>query len=226
MGQLFANISYAFQKSIDNVSSDRGIIQHDAFNSRLNRGRSDFDRTNRFTAQWLYELPAPFESQLLRKALGGWNVGGMLTLQSGSMITVTGNTSANAIFAQPATVRPSFAPGKTLRDAVRSGRVQDRLELFFDPSVFVDSPEAWGDAGRNLIAGPFQRQLDFTLAKAFRLQERRKLEVRWELYNATNTPTFSNPASGLAVGGPGSAGRITSTIGGPRTMQGGARLMF
>jgi hypothetical protein len=221
----FANFGYAFQKSIDNVSADRGIIQHDAFNSRLNRALSDFNRTHRITAQWLYELPLRSDIRALQAVVGRWNIGGMLTLQSGSMVTVTGNSSANAVFAQPATVRPSFAPGKTLDDAVLSGSVKDRLERFFDPTVFVDSPESWGNAGRNLIRGPFQNQIDLTMSKLVRIQESARLEFRWELYNATNTPTFGNSAAALAVGGPGTAGPITSTIGGPRTMQGGVRLM-
>jgi hypothetical protein len=223
---LFVNVGYSFQKSLDNVSVDRGIIQHDAFNSRLNRGLSDFDRTHRLTAQWLYELPVRFDSRLLKAIAGGWNTGGMLTLQTGSMVTVTGNAAANAVFAQPSAVRPSFAPGKTLPDAILSGPAADRLERYFDPTVFVDSPEAWGDAGRNLIRGPVQKQLDLTLTKMFRMSESARLEVRWELYNATNTATFGNPAAALAVGGPGTAGRITTTIGGPRTMQGGLRVMF
>ncbi|HYO81339.1 MAG TPA: hypothetical protein VES20_08070, partial [Bryobacteraceae bacterium] len=222
MQALFANVGYAFQKSIDNVSVDRGVIQHDAFNSRLNRGLSDFDRAHRLTAQWVYEVPFARGHRLF----GGWNLSGMLTLQSGSMITVTGNSSANAVFAQPATVRPSFAPGRTLDDAILSGRVQDRLERYFDPTVFVDSSESWGNAGRNLIRGPVQRQLDLTISRNFSVAESSRAEFRWELYNVTNTPTFANPSAGLAVGGPGTAGRITSTIGGPRTMQGGIRFMF
>lgn len=50
--------------------------------------------------------------------------------------------------------------------------------------------------------------------------------VRWEVYNALNTPVFANPASTFAASGTGSAGRITSTIGGPRTMQLAARFTF
>jgi len=68
------------------------------------------------------------------------------------------------------------------------------------------------------------------------------LEFRWELFNATNTPTFANPASTIAAGTcipspsrqcapgtttqPGTAGRISSTIGGQRTMQAALKLTF
>jgi hypothetical protein len=46
------------------------------------------------------------------------------------------------------------------------------------------------------------------------------------MYNALNTPVFANPASTFAANGYGTAGQITSTIGGPRTMQLAARFLF
>ena len=69
-------------------------------------------------------------------------------------------------------------------------------------------------------------QLDLTLARSFRLADAHRVELRWEIYNALNTPVFANPASTFAANGAGTAGRITSTIGGPRTMQLAARYLF
>ena len=69
-------------------------------------------------------------------------------------------------------------------------------------------------------------QLDLTLARTLSLSARQRLEVRWEVYNALNTPVFANPASTFAANGYGTAGQITSTIGGPRTMQLAARFLF
>ncbi len=69
-------------------------------------------------------------------------------------------------------------------------------------------------------------QLDLTVARTFPLGARQRLEMRWEVYNVLNTPVFANPASTFAANGYGSAGRITSTVGGPRTMQLAARFTF
>ncbi len=69
-------------------------------------------------------------------------------------------------------------------------------------------------------------QLDVTLARGFSLGGRQRVEVRWEVYNALNTPVFANPASTFAANNFGNAGRITSTVGGPRTMQLAARVIF
>lgn len=223
---LTANVAYTWSKSIDNVSSDNAVVEHDANRQFLNRGRSDFDRAHRFTAGYYWAVPGRYESRMLRAVLGGWTQSGMITLQSGTPFSVLGNASTNAIWAQPSRVRLDVVPGKTLADAERSGRVQDRLDLFFDPSAFRDAPEWWGNSGRNILRGPAQQQFDFTLARTVPLREQVRAEFRWELYNAFNTPTFANPANTFATNGAGNAGRITATIGGPRTMQGAVRLSF
>ena len=217
------NFSYTWAKSMDNVSSDGGVIEHDGFNLANNRGPSDFDRTHRFTGVYVLELPAPARFKTL---LGGWSLSGLMTLQSGAPFSALGNATTNARWAQPSRVRPSFAPGKTIADARRDGRTQDRLSLFFNPSAFTDSLDTWGNAGRNILRGPSQVQYDFMLGKLIKIRESYQLEFRWETYNAFNQPTFTNPASTLAAGGPGTAGVIASTIGGPRTMQAALRFRF
>jgi hypothetical protein len=222
MGKLVTgNFSYTFAKSIDTVSSDSAIVEHDAFNIANNRGPSDFDRTHRFTAAYVVDVPTPAfaKSAFTKTLLGGWNLSGLATLQSGAPFSLIGNSTRNATFAQPSRVRLSMVPGKTAQDAVKSGSVQDRLNLYFDPSAFTDSLDQWGDSGRNILRGPNQIQYDFMFGKQFTLTDRYRVEFRWEMYNAFNSPVFNNPASTFAANGPGTAGVISSTIGGPRTMQ-------
>ncbi len=223
------NFSYTFAKSIDTVSSDNAIVEHNAFNIAANRGPSDFDRAHRFTAAYVLDLPAPrfADKRPFAKALlAGWNVSGLATLQTGTPFSLIGNSTRNATFAQPTRVRLSMVPGKTAADAVKSGPVQDRLNGYFDPSPFTDSLDQWGNSGRNILRGPSQVQYDFMFGKQFALTERYRLEFRWEMYNAFNSPVFANPASTFAANGPGTAGVISSTIGGPRTMQTALRLKW
>jgi len=85
--------------------------------------------------------------------------------------------------------------------------------------------------------------MDISLSKTTKLRESLGLEFRWEMFNVTNTPIFANPSATLAGGGVcvpspsrqcnpstttayGTIGRISSTIGGPRTMQGSLKLTF
>ena len=89
-----------------------------------------------------------------------------------------------------------------------------------------DSGDAWGDTGRNILRGPSQRQVDLSLSRRLPLFDRQQLELRWDVFNVLNEAVFANPASTFAANGPGNAGRITSTIGGPRTMQVGVKYVF
>jgi hypothetical protein len=51
----------------------------------------------------------------------------------------------------------------------------------------------FGSAGYDQLRGPGQRNLDFSLYKNFRVAEGHELQFRWEAFNFTNTPWFSNP---------------------------------
>lgn len=243
------NVAYTFSKSLDNLSSDTDQAQHDNTRLFLNRGVSNFDRPHRLTASFVVDLPGLNSNQpFLRGMTNGWRLSGLLTRQSGSPFTLLGNTARNAYQYQVTNVRPSFAPGRTMESALKSGRVQDRLgygtnDQYFDPTAFINSEDSWGNVGRNTLRGPRQSQMDIALSKTTKLRESVGLEFRWEMFNVTNTPIFANPSSTLAAGGTcvpspsrqcvpgtttayGTIGRITSTIGGPRTMQGALKLTF
>jgi len=222
------NFSYTLAKSIDNVSSDSAVVEHNAFDIANNRGPSDLHRQHRFTAAYVVDLPTPAfaRSTFAKTVLGGWNVSGLATLQSGAPFSLIGNSTRNATFAQPTRVRLSMAPGRTAQDAALSGPVQDRLAKYFDPSAFTDSLDQWGNSGRNIMRGPNQIQYDFMFGKQFVITERFRVEFRWEMYNAFNSPVFNNPASTFAANGPGTAGVISTTIGGPRTMQSALRFKW
>src|SRR5262249_21961843 len=118
------------------------------------------------------------------------------------------------------------APGRTVESATRSGRIQDLIDQFFDPAAFTNSGDSWGNAGRNILRGPRQIQFDFSLAKMTKIRESLNFEFRWEMFNAFNTPVFANPTATYPASGLGTVGRITSIIGGHRTMQAAMRLTF
>jgi hypothetical protein len=158
--------------------------------------------------------------------LGGWSLSGMAIVQSGTRFSIVGSSTSNAYFAQVARVRVDFAPGRTIANTNKDGSVQSRLDQYFDPTAFVNSEDHWGNSGRNILLGPSQKQVDFALAKALHLSEKYTGELRWEAFNAFNQATFTNPNSTLPAAGVGTMGAITSTIGGPRTMQVALRLKF
>ena len=224
---LTTNVAYTLSRSMDTLSSDGGLVEHDPRRPENNFGPSDYDRTHRLTTSFILEVPGAGGANTVASALTrNWSLSGIFTYQSGTPFSVIGNPTRNAFFAQVARPRVSFAPGKSIQDAVKSGPSQDRLDSYFDVTAFQDSLDQWGDTGRNILRGPSQMQLDLILARTLALTSRQRLEVRWEVYNALNRPVFANPASTFAANGYGTAGQITSTIGGPRTMQLAARFLF
>ena len=224
--RAYLTAGYTYGKALDTLSSDRSLVEHDPTRPENNYGLADYDRAHRLTGAWVLSLPGAGSGGWVNAVTRDWQVSGLLTWQSGTPFTVLGASTTNAIFAQVARVRLSYAPGMTLADAQGSGPTEARLDNYFNVAAFKDSGDAWGDTGRNILRGPSQRQVDLSLSRQLPLGGRQRIEVRWDVFNAFNEAVFANPASTFAANGPGNAGRITSTVGGPRTMQLGVKYVF
>src|SRR5262249_736647 len=184
--------------------------------------RTDQDRLHSFVSSFVYQLPWGPDRKWVRdgvlaQVIGGWQVSGFFTMQSGSPINFTMNNGANL-----------NAPGNTWRPnvsgtpAILGGIGPD--QPWFDSSVFSAPPNnTWGNAARNgVLDGPRYTNLDATIAKLFVLGHGIHGEVRADIFNLPNTPHFNNPNGAF---GNAQFGRITSSFG-ERTMRFGFRLMF
>jgi hypothetical protein len=69
-------------------------------------------------------------------------------------------------------------------------------------------------------------QLDLNVSRTFRVIERQRLELRWDIFNVMNMPVFGNPYAYISASGVGTSGQISQTVGGPRTMQLAVRYLF
>ena len=87
------------------------------------------------------------------------------------------------------------------------------------------STRARRTAGRNSVRGPGFFNYDFSVFKAFRLTETKRVEFRTEIYNLTNTPKFNQPNGNFSQS---SFGSVTSTINnaGEREVQFALRFLF
>ncbi|MBI4474942.1 MAG: TonB-dependent receptor plug, partial [Acidobacteria bacterium] len=154
--------------------------------------------------------------------LGGWSLSGVTTIQSGLPFSVTDSRAGN-IFG--ASSYAQFAPGKSASDAKLSGRTQDRLNRYFNTSVFGLPPAigngfGFGNSGRSILRGPGQTNFDMALRKSFKvggMNENGKLEFRSEFFNILNHAQFGLP--GNAVTNASSFGVISSTVVSPRIIQ-------
>jgi Carboxypeptidase regulatory-like domain/TonB dependent receptor len=223
--------AYTFGKSIDYYSG--GTINElvstpgDQRDWKTNRGRSDFDRRHRFVTSFVYDLPALVSnSSASRWLLNDWGVNGILTFQSGLPFSVIQAPDNNTI--QRANLRPTFTG-----DIEGSGRTQDRLNQYFNINAFAPSnltggffdPRApFGNTGRNILTGPGQKNVDFSVVKFIPFTESVRGEFRTEFFNLFNWANFANPNSNISI--PATFGRITQTSAGPRVIQFAFKLDF
>ena len=213
--------SYTWSHTLDvSTDSNGGGAPMIPYNWRADYGNSNWDIRHRFVASYLWEIPFfKNANSWVRNAFGNWQVNGITTMQSGMPFNVTdskdtANTSSGG----------SYRPNLVHAASADCGRAH--LTGCIDPSAFVEIPTtifAYGNAGRNLLRGPHLFTTDLSLFKNFRIYERVRLEFRFEAFNFTNSPQFSNPA---ATFGTASFGNITATSIENRDIQLGAKLVW
>jgi hypothetical protein len=104
-----------------------------------------------------------------------------------------------------------------------SGSRGQRVAQWFPTSSFVPAAlGTFGNAGRNILIGPGNFNVDFSVLKNIPVTEHRRLQYRAEFFNLFNHALLGNP--GTTLGSP-SFGRITSA-GDPRILQMALKLYF
>jgi hypothetical protein len=261
--QLLA--SYTYSKSIDNASGQNGLDTHitlgNQFDPNANRGVSDFDRTHRLVVSFLWDLPRPAfaeRSTAGRLLFSDWQIAGITTAMSGQPFDIVDSASGSFYFGANSGVllsRPSWASGAT-RDTATSNVPPS---YFFNPSAFVRPvvqagqpiPSSngmavagaqgtdIGNVGRNVLRGPSQFNVDFSVIRRFPIGESKSIEFRAEFFNLFNhvnlaipisnfnaVPTTSISSTGQIFGDAGDFGRITATSNNPRLIQVAVKFNF
>ena len=234
-------VAYTWSKWIDNLiftGGDEATFGDDdqiqnIYDLRNERSMSINHVPHRVVFSPIFELPfgrgkkwmnvrGPFDW-----VLGGWQLSGILTMQSGSPFGVT-------VVNGPRDILGDDADGTNLRADVvgsldlPSGQkgtpaIGQRGIQWFNPAAFGPPAQfRHGNSARTIMLGPGFVTLDSAVSKNFRFFERYRLQFRWEAFNATNTPVFGSPGSGL-----GGAGFGVSTAGATdREMQFALKLYF
>jgi len=218
--------SYVFSKFMDDVTAAfevgavGGGIQN-YYDRRSEWARSGNDIRHRVAASSTYELPFGrgrkwMSRGLLASIAGGWNLGTIITLQSGpplGLVTQVNNTN-------------SFNPGSQRVDVLRDPSLpkdQRSLAQWFDTTAVAQPPQfTFGNAGRAILESPGFANVNLSLLKNFVITERWNLQFRAEAFNALNRANFNDP--GRALGSP-TFGMINSAED-PRNLQLGLKLQF
>ena len=176
---------------------------------QFDRGPSDFDRTHRVVASFVYSLPALRSSPAaVRYLVGGWGLSGIFTGQTGYPFTVTyGKDASGTALSSDRAVLLSNA-------TIGSGACGTAAPCvdYLVPSAFgAPAAGTYGNLGKGSLRGPNLISYNGGLTKDFPLfKERVRFQFRAEYFNLFNRVNFSNPATSLTGAG---FGRITSTLG-------------
>jgi len=196
---FLANATYVFSKAIDDASTLGGrsasilscaqACAQNWLDLEAERSLSSFNRIHTLNLIFQYSTGMGTRGGTLINGWKGvllkdWTLGPSLTLGSGLPLTPTvpGLVATGATL--PGTMRAEYLGGPLA--AVSAG-------YGFNPSAFgAPASGQWGDAGRNIITGPMQFNLNASAARVFRFGERRSMDVRFDGTNVLNHVTWAS----------------------------------
>jgi hypothetical protein len=199
--------SYTFSKSIDDTSGIRTqgfdtLFPQNSDCIACERGLSSFDVRHRSVTSILYDLPLGkgkrlnINNAVLNGIAGGWQTGGIVTMQTGIPGTLSIGGVDNAATSDGGYDRPNstgasvFAPNRT-------------PSRWLNPAAFTEAPPGFfGSVGRDTIEGPGIFNFDMEVHKQFRMpyREGHVLQFRLEAFNVLNHPNWGMPNLNILSG--------------------------
>ncbi len=183
--------NYTWSKAMDIADAGATLPSNGLDAAGSSYGPANFDRTHVFSALYTYELPIgvgkPWLSGmgwLSKQVLGGWQVSGITTLQSGLpfLVTATDLSNTGGIHTQVA-------------DRVCNGNLPSdkrSIAAWFTTSCFTQpSAGRLGNSGRDILRAPGSANFDLSAFKRFPFGEQRWVQFRTDFFNAFNHPNFT-----------------------------------
>ncbi len=207
---LTLRVFYTLSRSIDPSNQTNGgggggdlvTVSNPYAGWRYDLGPSGYDRTHIFLANFIYEIPIfrHADSAFVKSLLGGWQVSGVVTIESGLPlnVTLTGSQGGNGIGGNN---RPDLVGHISYPDTHLSGQQQIQ---WLDASAF-NAPTtlgAWGNLPYDAARLPHSQNWNMSLFKSFVFSETRgsRLELRLETFNTWNHVNFTGVDTGLESG--------------------------
>ncbi|PYS74475.1 MAG: TonB-dependent receptor [Acidobacteria bacterium] len=206
--------AYTFSHLIDDttaevfstVLSPRRV--EDFQNIRRERADSALDHRHRFVTSWIYEVPWFAKSSGWTKTLlGGFNLAGTYTIESGERVTVRSGNDAN-LNGDNAGDRAILNPGGTEGigssvtplcriaactfddDGNVIGTVVGYLANNPNARYIQTGDGAQSNIGRNTFLLPAINNVDFSIFKNFRFGESKYIQIRADFFNVLNHPQY------------------------------------
>lgn len=213
--------SYAWSKAIE-----EGESHQNSYDLRASRSLASYDIPHRFVLSALYEIPVGKGRRFGASApaaidavLGGWQINAIVTLQSGTPLTISASNTAGLF-------NPVTRANWNGQDPRLETPREERLLQWFDTAVY-SQPAAFtfGNAGAAspLLRTDSVRNLDLSLFKHVALPGRIRLQARVEAFNALNRAQFGSPNTSVTSS---SFGVVSSQANTPRQLQFGLKMLW
>ncbi len=171
-------LNYTLSRNQTTASNDRDSADfpQDPNNLKAEYADARTDRRHIFNATYIIELPffTHAENVILKYVLGGWQLSGFTTVQSGppvSRIIELTNNDRRGLYADAA-------------GDPKAGQMP--FPFWFDPTAYVPAQDGtYGNSGRAPFRLPGRNQTDLALSKNFYPMEKR-LQFRVDFINAFN----------------------------------------
>ncbi len=220
---LFFMASYTWSKSMDWSSDSFGQGFPNFYDLASNYGPSSYSLTNMFVLSGVYALPVGQGKRvlssshgLLQSVIGNWNVGSIITLDSGLPFNALAggdiaNVGTSDQFAERIYGVSPYASHQSSRN-------------WLNPSAFaVPTAYTFGNERRHDLRGPSYRDVDVNAFKDFPLANRATLQFRAEFFNVLNSTNYSAPVNNVQSS---AFGQILSAAGPGREIQFAVKVLF
>jgi hypothetical protein len=203
-GPLTLGVAYTHSHSFDDSSDKADSNFVDSYNLKSNYASSNFDQRNILTASWIYDLHYFKKAGLPHVFLGGWQLAGIMTSQSGVPFSVI-----NGAFGDSAGVANGYGTG-SYADLVgnpfalpanRNSPNPNILgPLLFNPAAYAQTQGlTFGNSGRNSLNIPHRTNFDMSVYKVFTPIEKLSFQFRAEAFNVFNHTQFSSVNSAVGA---------------------------
>jgi hypothetical protein len=216
-GGLLLKGAYTLSKAMNETDDDAGGLDWNQ-ESQLHRNYAltGYDRTHMLQMGFVYELPFARQStNAVAWLIKDWQVNGIASWLSGTPFDIGGD---NGLLQQ----QGGFQSINVTGDPKGGFGEPGPDEQWYDPSVFSQPGNAWGNSGRNAFRGPSNWNIDLSVFRTIPFG-RYRMEIRAESQNALNHAQWGNPVTGFTDP---NFMRIRSLARAPRTVQLGIRFVF
>ena len=176
------------------------------------------DQRHNLVVAYVYRLPDFTQSKLAGYVINGWTINGVIALATGSPVNVTQSTDGQNV--DNPWQRPNLVAGQSAYLPNKSA-----VNGWYNKNAFAVSTATFGTTSRNSLIGTGVKTVSVSVMKNLVMPyaESHNLQIRFEAFNALNTPQFSNPGASF---GASSFGLISSTKINNRELQLAAKYIF